>query len=279
MLIDTHCHMNIMIRNYASKKNLQPLSDHEIDACKKIITDAFDLQVSIIINVGTDLVESLTCIDIAKHFNNCYATIGLHPTEAKLDWQTTITEFKNLLQNKAALKIIGIGECGIDKYHQGYDAQLQKKVFQAQIELALEHNLALVVHSRDADIETYETLYAYRNEPNLKGTIHCFSSNLDYATKYIDLGFVLGFGGTITYPKNNELRKVATTIPLEKIILETDAPFLPPQIIRGRPNSPAQIRTIAEFIATIRNESYEHVAQITAQTTNNLFSIIPHPRT
>lgn len=273
MLIDTHCHMNIMIRNYKTKKIAQSLSLHEIDECQKIINDAFDQQVTTIINVGTDLVESLTCIDIAKHFTNCYATIGLHPTDTTFDWQTTITEFKELLKNKQDLKIVGIGECGIDKFHPGYNLDQQKKSFAAQIELALEHNLALVVHSRNADQETYESLAAYRNEPNFKGVIHCFSSNMEYAQKYIDLGFVLGFGGTVTYPKNDEYRRVATSIPLEKIILETDAPFLAPQNIRGKTNSPEQIRTIAKFIAEIRNESYNHVAQITAQTTRGLFGL------
>lgn len=273
MLIDTHCHMNIMVRNYVTKKNFIPLSFQEIDDCKRIINTAVNQQVSTIINVGTDLIESLTCIDIAKHFDNCYATIGLHPTDATDNWQAIMTEFTDLLRKKNELKIIGIGECGIDKYHQGYDAQRQRNVFEAQIELALEHNLALIVHSRDADIETYETLYAYRNEKNLKGTIHCFSSDMNYAAKYLDLGFVLGFGGTITYPKNNELRKVVTTIPLEKIILETDAPFLPPQIIRGKQNSPAQIRTVAEYIAMIRNEPYEHIAATTTQTAKDLLQI------
>lgn len=273
MLIDTHCHINIMLRSYATKNFFQPLSLLEIEACKQIVNNALDQQISAIVNVGTDLIESLTCIDIAKHFDTCYATIGLHPTDATSEWKSTILEFENLLQQKKELKIIGIGECGIDKYHQGYNASLQKKVFETQIELALEHNIALVVHSRDADIETYETLYAYRNEKNLKGTIHCFSSDMNYASKYLDLGFVLGFGGTITYPKNNELRKVATSIPLEKIILETDAPFLPPQIIRGKQNSPAQIRTIAEYIANIRKETYEHIAKTTTQTAKNLFGI------
>lgn len=273
MLIDTHCHMNVIIRNYIEKNIFNPLSLEEIELCHKILTDASNHSVSTIINVGTDLIESLTCIDIAKYFSNCWATIGLHPTDTKHNWQAVITEFEILLQNKKEAKIIGIGECGIDKYHKGYDAQLQKQAFEAQIELALQHNLALVVHSRDADIETYEILSSYRNEPHLKGTIHCFSSDLNYAQKYLDLGFVLGFGGTLTYPKNEELRKVATTIPLEKIILETDAPFLPPQIIRGKQNSPAQIKTIAEYIAVLRNESFEDVANITTQNAKSLFNI------
>lgn len=273
MLIDTHCHMNVIVRNYIEKNFFNLLSLEEVELCKKIIHDASANKVSTIINVGTDLIESLTCIDIAKHFSNCWATIGLHPTDTKYNWQTVITEFETLLHNKKELKIIGIGECGIDKYHKGYDALLQKQAFEAQIELALKHNLPLVIHSRDADIETYEILSSYRNEPNLKGTIHCFSSDIRYAEKYIDLGFVLGFGGTITYPKNTPLREVITAVPLEKIILETDAPFLPPQIIRGKQNSPAHIKTIAEYIAVLRNESFDDVAKITTQNAKFLFNI------
>ena len=226
MLIDSHCHMNIMIRNYMTKDLFVPLSINEIDLCQKIINNANSHHVSTIINVGTDLIESLTCIDIAKNFSNCYASIGLHPSDVTLDWKKIIIEFKELLKNKQKLKIVAIGECGIDKYHKGYDLQRQKDSFAAQIELALEHDLAIIVHSREADLETYESIYAYRNESNLRGSIHCFSSDLAYAKKYLDLGFVLGFGGSITYNKNIELRNVVTNIPLEKIILETDAPFL-----------------------------------------------------
>ncbi|MBM17927.1 MAG: hypothetical protein CL947_02580 [Epsilonproteobacteria bacterium] len=273
MLIDTHCHLNIMIRDYAAKKEFKPLTEKETTLCQEVITAANNHNVTTIINVGTDLIESLTCIDIAKRFSNCFATIGLHPTDAHANWQTTIVEFKELLKQQTSLKIIGIGECGIDKYHKGYDAKRQRQAFQAQIELAIEHNLPIIVHSRDADIETYEILADYKNEPSLKGTIHCFSYNENYAQKFIDLGFVLGLGGTITYPKNETLRNVAKTVPLESIILETDAPFLAPQNVRGQQNSPAHIRTIAEFIANLRNEEYKTIAKITSETTNNLFNI------
>lgn len=274
MLIDTHCHMNMLIRDYKRKTTLQPLSTQELQTCQKFIDDANERDVTTIINVGTDLIESLTCIDIAKHFQHSYATIGLHPNDADADWKKTITEFKALLQNKQHLKIVGIGECGIDKHYPGYNLKRQQEVFAAQIELALEHNLALSIHSRDADEETYQALAAYRNEANLKGTIHCFSSNIDYAEKYIDLGFVLGFGGTVTYPKNDHLRHVATTVDLENIILETDAPFLAPQTIRGKLNTPKEIRVIAEFIAELRNESYNKVAKTTSQITKALFGIL-----
>ncbi|HSW75773.1 MAG TPA: TatD family hydrolase [Candidatus Saccharimonadales bacterium] len=273
MLIDTHCHMNIMLRNFLQNPQFQPLTPQELQTCKNILDQAKDNQVEIIMNVGTNLVESLLCINIAKHFDNCFATIGLHPNDTDFKWTETIESFKQLLTEKKILKIVGIGECGIDKHYPGYDLKRQQDAFHAQIQLALQHNLALVIHSRDADHETYEALAAYKNEPNFKGTIHCFSSDQHYATKYMDLGFVLGIGGTVTYPKNKVLQDIVANMPLEKIIFETDAPFLPPQIIRGKPNSPAQIRTIAEFVAQLRNESFEKVMKVTAATTKDLFAL------
>ncbi|MFA5998946.1 MAG: TatD family hydrolase [Candidatus Babeliales bacterium] len=273
MLIETHCHMNLMFRDFSKNDQFKPLTPQEIEVCKNILDQAKDNQVEIVINVGTNLVESLLCIEIAKHFENCFATIGLHPNDADEVWPLTIQKFKHLLVQKKDLKIVGIGECGIDKHYPDYDLERQQDVFHEQIQLALENNLALIVHSRDADQETYQVLAQYKNEPNLKGTIHCFSSDENYAQKYIDLGFVLGVGGTVTYPKNKILRDVAKSIPLEKIIFETDAPFLPPQIIRGKPNTPAQIKTIAEFVAELRNEPLEKVMEVTAQTTKNLFGL------
>jgi len=264
----------MIIRSYKTKESFIPLSTSELETCKTIVQEAEQKNVTKIINVGTDLIESLTCIDIAKHFTNCYATIGLHPNDATNDWQTIIQEFKELLIQKKELKIVGIGECGIDKHYPGYNLKRQQQAFAAQIELALEHNLPLSIHSRDADEETYQVLASFKSEPNLKGVIHCFSSNESYAQKYIDLGFVLGFGGTVTYPKNETLRDIVKTFPLESIILETDAPFLAPQIIRGKQNTPAQIRTIAEFIAELRDESFDHVSKTISTTTHNTFSLL-----
>lgn len=272
-MVDTHCHLHIMVKNFSENAIFTPFTSHELEECKKILQDAANNQVHTLINIGTNLTESLLCIELAKHFSNCFATIGLHPNDATENWEKDMQGFQNLLENKTLLKIKGIGECGIDLHYPNFNLSLQKEVFHAQIQLALKHNLPLVIHSRDADLETYQALADYQGEKNLRGTIHCFSSNEDYAAKYIDLGFVLGFGGTVTYPKNAILRDVAQTIPLEKIILETDAPFLPPQTLRGKKNSPANIKIIAEFIAKLRGESFETITTITTQTSKVLFDL------
>jgi TatD DNase family protein len=263
-----------MIRNFENNTSFQQFNSQEIEAMKKIIDDAQKNNVTKIINVGTNYHESFACIEIAKLFHNCFATIGLHPNDISDTWQDDIINFKGLLLEKKKNKIIGIGECGIDKHYPNFNLKQQQDVFHAQIQLALEHDLAIVVHSRDADQETYDVLAQYNGEKNFRGTIHCFSSNELYAQKYIDLGFVLGFGGTVTYPKNETLRNVAKIVPLEKIILETDAPFLPPQSVRGTKNNPANIKIIAEYLADLRGENFEHVMQTTTLTTEKLFGIL-----
>lgn len=273
-MVDTHCHLNIMVRNFTENETFIPFNSEELKICHAILMQAQTHQVTSIINVGTNFAESLLCVELAKHFSNCFATLGIHPNDATISWLKDLEKFKELLQQKTHLKIVGIGECGIDKHYPNFDLKLQQDVFHAQIQQALKHNLALVIHSRDADEETYQALAQYRGEKNFRGTIHCFSSNEMYAQKYLDLGFVLGFGGTVTYPKNETLRNVVKMIPLEKIVLETDAPFLPPQSVRGTKNNPANIKIIAEFIANIRGENFETVAQVTDQTSRKLFGLL-----
>jgi TatD DNase family protein len=271
-MVDTHCHLNILVRKFSEPDKVIHLSPEELLECKKFLDQAHACHVDTIINVGTNWAESILCIQIAQNFQNCYATVGLHPNDATQNWSDVMQKFQELLQNPAN-KIVGIGECGIDKHYPNFDSKIQTDAFHAQIQMALKHNLALSIHSRDADLETFQALADYRSEKNLRGVIHCFSSDLAYAQKYIELGFVLGFGGTVTYPKNEILRTVAKTVPLEKIILETDTPFLPPQSLRGQKNTPANIAIIAQYLAELRNENYETVAQTTRQTSYTLFGL------
>ena len=274
IMVDTHCHLNIMVRNFSQNATFIPLNADELNACQKILDDAKNNNVNLIINVGTNLTESWIGVELTKHFSNCYATLGIHPNDITSQWQQDLATFEKMIKEQMTeRKIVGIGECGIDKHYPNFNLKEQQTVFDAQIQLALKHDLPLVIHSRDADEETYQGLANYNGESKLRGTIHCFSSNLEYAEKYINLGFVLGFGGTITYPKNNVLRIVAQKIPLEKIIFETDAPFLPPQTMRGQKNSPSMILFIAEYIAQLRNEDFKIVKRKVEETTNKLFNI------
>lgn len=266
-LIDTHCHINTMIK----KTFDTPLPKDFIDLAEPIINQANTAGVTKIINVGTSLPESLNCIALAKAFTNCYATIGIHPNDVKSNWHEELITFKKLLED-CSNNIVGIGEIGLDYHYPDFDKQLQYSAFKAQIELALQHNLPIVIHTRDAQQEVLDVLEQYKND-NLRGIIHCFSEDQAFADRAIALNFVLGIGGTLTYPKNEFLRTLFKSISLEHIVLETDAPFLPPQIIRGKQNSPAQIKTIAEFLAALRNQPVATIAQQTTQNAEKLFKI------
>ena len=267
MLIDTHCHINIMI-----KKDFDaPLPENFRELITPLIKECNHAGVTKIVNVGTSISESNNCITLAQNYDNLWATVGLHPNDADKNWKKDIESFKKLLQNSQN-KIVGIGEIGLDYHYPNHDKIFQRTVFEAQIQLALEYNLPIVIHTRDAGQGVLDILENHASE-KLRGVIHCFSEDLAFAERAISLNFVLGIGGPLTYPKNDELRKVFTTVPLKKIVLETDAPFLPPQKMRGKKNSPENIRTIAEFLAELRDITFEEVAQVTTSTAETLFNI------
>lgn len=264
MLIDTHCHINIM-----TKESFESiLTESDFQLAHKIVAAAEESGVSIIFNVGTSIIESINCIELAKRFENIYASIAVHPNDLSSDWKEDLVQLKKLLPHD---KIIAIGECGLDYHYPDFNKQKQQDAFKAQIELALEHNLALIIHTRDAGDDTLRCLEAFK-DPKLRGTIHCFSENLAFAKEAIDLGFVLGIGGTVTYPKNQYLRDVVTSVGLDHIILETDAPYLAPQIVRGKQNNPANIALIAQFIAELMDTTIHNVAQKTTANTAAIFA-------
>lgn len=272
-LIDTHCHINCMI-----KENFDRLITlNEFPHAARIIDEAAQAHVKKIINVGTSLIESINCVEIAKSFDSCYAAVGIHPNDCTEKWFKDLKEIESLwfdqrIPKHKNFKIVAIGECGIDRHYKDYNLQRQKDAFKAHIELALEHSLPLIVHTRDAGDETLRSLEEFKKN-NIKGVIHCFSEDQQFADTAFEFGFVLGIGGTLTYPKNVTLREIFKKIPLEKIILETDAPFLPIQAMRGKQNHPRYIYEIAHFLADLRGESFEKIAQACFTNTMQLFRL------
>ena len=265
MLIDTHCHINLMV-----KKDFDtPLQESDLPAITEIISQAQQAHVSPIINIGSSHIDNHDSLLLAKNFASIFITVGLHPNDGITEWEKDIKEIKTWLQRKEELKIVGIGECGMDMHYPDYNLARQRDAFKAQIELALEHDLALVVHSRDAYDETLRVLEEYRHNIT-RATMHCFSYDQPFADLVTGWGFVLGIGGTVTYPKNNELRTIVQNIDLKHVVLETDAPFLPPQTFRGKQNHPQYIADIAQYIAQLRGESFDLIAQ---QTTRNALAL------
>ena len=265
MLIDTHCHINMMVK----KQFDVPMKNEEFEKAKEITTEAAAYNVKKIINIGTSIEETINCIEIAKKTDNNYASVGIHPNDAKTSWKADIEKLDRFASNKEENKVVAIGECGIDLHYPGYDLELQRNVFKAQIELALKHNLPLIVHIREAKEEAMRCLENYSNE-KLKAVIHCFSEGPAFAKEILEKDFFIGIGGAVTYKKNDALREVARMIPLEKLLLETDAPFLSPEPHRGKQNSPKRIAVIARFIAKLRNMDLD---DFSAQTTKNAMEL------
>lgn len=267
-LVDTHCHINSMIKESFDI----PLTQDSLPAAAEIIKQAAAHGVMRIINVGTSLIESHNCLVLAKTFEHVWASVGIHPNDATENWLADFKEIAALTKKHRENKIVAIGECGLDRHYPDYNIARQIDAFKAQIELALEYDLAIIVHTRDAYDETLKVLEEYRNQVS-RGIIHCFSEDLAFAQIALSLGFSIGLGGTITYPKNNILRSVATTIPLESIVLETDAPFLPIQSMRGKKNHPQYIYDIAYFLSGLRNLTLEDVARVTTLNACRIFNL------
>lgn len=268
MLIDTHCHINMMVKSTFDTM----LTEVEIAHAQAIIDQAAERDVKTIINVGTSLPESLNCVTLAKRYRSVFAAVGLHPNDCTVTWRDDLRELEALVRNKEQNKIVAIGECGLDMHYPDYNLARQKDAFKAQIELALEHDLALIVHTRDAADETVRALEEYKGQLN-RGVIHCFSEGIPFADFTLEMGFALGIGGAITYPKNNQLRDVVKHVPLSSLILETDAPFLPPQVMRGKQNNPGNIAAVAEYVAELLGVSVDQVSTTTTKRAEQLFML------
>ena len=247
------------------------LHEKQLVAAGQIVNEATHAQVTRIINVGTSLVESKNCLALAQKFSHVYAALGIHPNDCTPTWRNDLKELTKLLTTHGD-RVVAIGECGIDKHYPDYNLPRQIDAFKAHIELALTHDRALIVHSRDAYDETLSVLQPYKNDIT-RGVIHCFSEDQAFADTALSFGFVLGIGGPLTYPKNDTLRSVFSTVPLEKIILETDAPFLPPQQLRGKQNHPKNIASIAQYLADLRDVSVQEIARVTTDNAQRIFKI------
>ncbi len=248
--IDTHCHI------YYDKY------DHDIN---DVINRASNNNVNNIICVGVDLESSRKSLELAEQYQSVFATVGYHPHEAKLTSENYLDEIKKISQKS---KVVAIGEIGLDYYYEHSDKKIQIKVFREQLELAKELNMPTIIHNRESDDDLYHNI----KESNInKGVIHCYSSDIKYANKLFELGLIVSFTGIITFSK--KLQEVVKEIPMDKIMIETDSPYLTPIPFRGKRNEPYMVNYVAEKIAEIKNISVEEVAEITTKTAKDFFSI------
>lgn len=231
------------------------------DDLPDVIARAGEAGVERIVTIGCSLEDSRNALAVAEQYDNVWATLGVHPHDAK-DWsEATADEFRRMAESE---QVVAIGEIGLDFYRNLSPHADQYQAFEAQLGLADELELPVVIHSRDAHEDTFGILEDWAQQwdrPTPVGVIHCFSGDPDLAHRYHDLGFLISFAGPVTYPKNDALRAAAASLPLHAIVIETDAPYLSPQPQRGKRNEPANIHHTADQIADVRGESLRVVVE------------------
>ncbi len=249
-MIDTHCHINM--KDY----------DQDID---QVILEAKQAGVEKLLVIGMDTYHNQRAIELAEKYSGLYATVGLHPVDVN---EGTLEGIEPLFSHP---KVVAVGECGLDFYHTTDNKDLQIEMFIKQIELSIEYDLPLVVHTRNSFTETYNCLLPYKGK--VRGVFHCFSSDLADAKKAIDLGFYVGIDGPVTFKNAPEIKEIAKEIPLDKLLIETDSPFLSPHPFRGKRNEPKRVKLVLEAIAELRGSEVMEIEKQTTKNATKLFQL------
>jgi len=253
MFIDTHAHLQI--------------SHFDADR-DEVIQRAFDAGVEKIIVVSTDVASSQQSLQLAEKFSGIYAAVGIHPTDCA---GATDDDFAMIAELARHPKVVAIGEIGLDFYWKNIPPEIQQRTFVRQLHLAKELEKPVIIHNRDAGAAILQTLQ-HAGINKLFGVFHCFSENIDYAQRVLALGGYISFTGNLTYKKST-LPEVAAQVPLERILLETDAPFMTPAPHRGKRNEPAHTVHIAEKLAEVKKVTFAEVARQTTANAISLFGI------
>lgn len=244
--IDSHCHLP------------------EGEDASGIVAEAREVGVTRMLTVGTDVASSTQAIRAARIFEGVWATVGVHPHNAT----EGIESIEDLIGEP---EVVAIGECGLDYHYDHSPRPVQREMFAAQIALAIEHDLALVIHTRDAWDDTFSIL-ATEGIPD-RAVLHCFTGGPDEALRGLELGLVLSFSGIITFPSAGDVREASVLCPLDQMLVETDSPYLAPVPHRGESNRPALVPLVGEAVALAKGVSVEEVARSTWQTAMSVFNL------
>jgi TatD DNase family protein len=254
MLIDSHAHLDF------------PYFQGRLP---EVLEKAREAGVEKVVTIGTTPESSRQCLEIAQAFPSVYPTVGFHPHNAKEATPENLAETERLARNPS---VRAVGEIGLDFFHMHSPVESQKALFRSMLDIAVGVCLPVVIHDRDAHPEVMEILSQYRSRL-AGGVIHCFSGDWDLAKQYLDWGFYLSVPGSVTYVNARDLREVARRAPLDRILLETDAPFLTPAPRRGKKNEPAYIRFTAQEIAHLRQISLEALGKATSDNVRQVFHL------
>lgn len=254
MLFDSHAH----------------LDDNRFDADRdEAIQRAEQNGVTGIINIGADMASSARSVELAARHSGIYAAVGIHPHDAK---DATDGDYEKIAQWAAREpKVVAIGEIGLDYYYDWSPRDVQQTVFIRQIDVARQVGKPIIIHDRDAHGDLLAIVK--KEAQGMTGVFHCFSGSLEMAQEVIKLGFYVSIAGPVTFEKSAKLKEIASAVPLDRLLVETDSPYLTPNPYRGRRNEPAHVRFVAEEIACLRNLPLEVVAKATTANVRRLFGI------
>jgi TatD DNase family protein len=253
MLVDSHAHLQ-----WASFDR-----DRE-----DVIKRAREAGVERIVNIGFDVLGSRRAVELAEKHEDLYATVGIHPHNASQLNQEVLNELRKLSQRR---KVVAIGEIGLDYYRNLSPREIQKKTFEAQLILAEELRLPVIIHDREAHNEIWEMLSKFKGK--VQGIMHCFSGSKEMAEQYVKSNFYVSLAGPVTFPNSLRLHEVAKCIDLKKLLLETDSPWLAPQDMRGKRNEPSFLTFIAKKIAELREIPLREVVEATTENAKKIFQM------
>ncbi len=253
MLVDTHCH----------------LDGHAFDPDRDdVIRRAIDAGVTRMITIGVDVSSSRRAIELAEKYAAVYAAVGVHPNDCADFADDGLSAIRSLAQHP---KVVAIGESGLDYYWQRVDHATQARAFQAQLDLAAELHKPVIIHSRDAAEATLNILENYALRVTRHGVLHSYFDDLAIIRRAFAINFFIGITGPLTFKKSDREREIVRQVPLDRVLIETDAPFLTPVPHRGQRNEPAYVRHVAEMIAKVQGAPFDRVAEQTTLNAEKLF--------
>jgi TatD DNase family protein len=266
-VIDTHAHLDMI-------KEQTP---------DEVVDEATKSGVKKIINVSTNMESSKKSLEFADKFSNVFAAVGVHPNDADTFFSNEARIIEDLIESRISQsdkndkknnkRVVAVGETGFDFFRNPVSKDDQERAFNLQIEIAIKNNLPVIIHDRDAHKETLKVIKKYSNEKNFKAVMHCFSADINFAVKCLEEGLFISFTGVVTFPNALSTKEAVKIIPLDRMFIETDCPFLAPQPKRGKENKPSYVVYVADEIARLKELPVDEVKKETTKNAEKFFNL------